>query len=458
MYQTFTTKEKIKQIFIMLIPILITQLGMFSMVFFSTIMSGKYNPADLAGVAIGSSIWNPVFTGLSGILLAVSPIAAQKFGEKKDHEVSSILSHGIYLAIGIALIVIVAGAFILNPLLNAMDLDQHVHETAHDYLVNLGLGIIPLFIFNVLRSFIYALGKTRIVMVILLMGLPVNFFLNYVLIFGNLGFPELGGSGAGIATSVTFWVITAITAYIIKTKEPFATYVSLANFKEISRARITEILKIGVPMGLSIFFETSMFAVVTILISRFNVTTIAAYQTALNIVSFLYMIPISISMAQTVLVGFEVGAKRYRDARAYSWLGIILAIIIAVCTGTLVVLFREQVAGLYSNDAAVIGLTASFLIYALFFQIADAIQVTALAALRGYKDVNLAFIMTLIAYWLVCLPIGYILAHNTGLGAPGYWIGLTTGLLAAAIALSSRLIYIQKNKFPSESTLAAENL
>ncbi|WP_059170380.1 MATE family efflux transporter [Bacillus sp. FJAT-27445] len=454
MYQTFTTKEKIKQIFTMLIPILITQLGMFSMVFFSTIMSGKYNPADLAGVAIGSAIWNPVFVGLSGILLAVSPIAAQKFGEKKDHEVSSILSHGIYLAIAVALIVIIAGAIILNPLLNAMDLNSRVHETAHSYLVNLGLGIIPLFIFNVLRSFIYALGKTRIVMVILLLALPVNFFLNFVLIFGNLGFPELGGAGAGIATSATFWVITGITAYIVKTKEPFSAYVSFANFKEFSSERFSEILKIGVPMGLSLFFETSMFAVVTILISKFNVTTIAAYQSALNIVSFLYMIPISISMAQTVLVGFEVGARRYRDARAYSWLGIILAIITATGTGILVVLFRDQVAGLYSNDAAVIALTGSFLIYALFFQIADAIQVTALAALRGYKDVNLAFVMTLIAYWLVCLPIGYILAHNTGLGAPGYWIGLTIGLLAAGIALSSRLLYIQKNKFPSEDALA----
>ncbi|RHW38095.1 MATE family efflux transporter [Neobacillus notoginsengisoli] len=454
MYQTFTMKEKIKQISIMLIPILITQLGMFSMVFFSTIMSGKYNPSDLAGVAIGSSIWNPVFIGLSGILLAVSPIAAQRFGEKKNHEVSSILSHGIYLALAIAVIVIAVGALILNPLLNAMDLDPRVHKTAHHYLIGLSLGIIPLFIFNVLRSFIYALGKTRMVMVILLMGLPVNIFLNYCLIFGNLGFPELGGAGAGIATSVTYWVIAGITAFFIISKEPFSAYVSLEAFKNFSRAKFAEILKIGVPMGMSAFFETSMFAVVTILISRFSVTTIAAYQSALNIVSFLYMVPISISMAQTVLVGFEVGARRYRDAKAYSWLGIYLAAIIATGTGILVVLFRDQVAALYSNDAAVIALTASFLIYALFFQIADAIQATAMAALRGYKDVNPAFVMTLVSYWLICLPTGYFLAHNTGLGAPGYWIGLTIGLLVASIVLSARLIYIQKKKFIQTDQLA----
>ncbi|TYS64847.1 MATE family efflux transporter [Bacillus infantis] len=451
MNQTFTVKEKIKQILILLIPILITQLGMFSMVFFNTIMSGKYSASDLAGVAIGSSIWNPVFTGLSGILLAVSPIAAQRFGEKKHGEVAAVVKNGMYLAIMIALAVIAAGFFLIGPILDRMDLESGVEQTARGYLIGLSFGIIPLFLFNVLRSFIYALGKTRVVMVILLCALPVNFFLNFVLIFGFWGFPELGGAGGGYATAATYWVILALTIFIIRTQQPFAVYKVFSNLGDFSWSQCKEILKIGVPMGLSIFFETSMFAVVTILLSRFSVETLASYQSALNIVSFLYMIPISISMAQTVLVGYEVGAKRNRDAKAYSWIGIYLSVVIALVTGLLVVLFRYQVAGFYSNDAAVISLTAHFLIYALFFQISDAIQATAQAALRGYKDVNLAFIITLIAYWLICLPLGYGLAHYTSLGAPGYWIGLTAGLLAAGICLSARLIYIQKKKFaPAE--------
>lgn len=447
MYQTYTTKEKIKQIFIMLIPILITQLGMFSMVFFNTIMSGKYDSSDLAGVAIGSSIWNPIFTGLSGILLAVSPLAAQRFGEKKDEEVSSILSHGIYLALIIASLVLLLGYFLINPILAAMNLHKSVQETAHGYLIGLSFGIIPLFIFNVLRSFIYALGKTRVVMVILLSSLPINFFLNYVLIFGYFGFPELGGSGAGYATSITYFFIAGLTAFIIKTQSPFSKFVKIDNFKELSFGKIKEILAIGVPMGLSIFFETSMFAVVTILISKFDITTIAAYQSALNIVAFMYMIPLSISMAQTVLVGFEVGAGRLADAKAYSWLGIYLSIIIAIVAGLFVVVFRYDVAGFYSNEPAVIALTGHFLIYALFFMISDAIQATALAALRGYKDVNVSFVITLIAYWLICLPVGYLLAQNTKLGAAGYWIGLTAGLLAAGVFLAMRLVYIQRFRF-----------
>lgn len=453
MNQTFTLKEKTKQIFVMLIPILITQLGMFSMVFFNTIMSGKYHSSDLAAVAIGSSIWSPIFTGISGILLAVSPLAAQRFGEKRSSEVASVVRHGLYLSFMIVIVVIILGVFFLDPLLDRMNLPSDVQETAFDYLVGLSYGILPLFIFNVLRSFIYALGKTRVVMYILLFSLPINFFLNYVLIFGYWGFPELGGAGAGYATSITYWVITGMTVFIVKTQEPFSGFSVFDNLKEFSLVECKEILKIGVPMGLSTFFETSMFAVVTILLSKFNVTTIAAYQSALNIVSFLYMIPISISMAQTVLVGYEVGARRYKDAKTYSWLGIYLGILIAIITGVLVVLFRYQVAGLYSNETEVINLTAHFLIFALFFQISDAIQATAQAALRGYKDVNLAFIMTLIAYWLICLPVGYGLANYTDMGATGYWLGLTAGLLAAGIALSWRLIYIQKRKFIDKQKL-----
>ncbi|WP_040209307.1 MATE family efflux transporter [Neobacillus jeddahensis] len=447
MNQTFTIKEKTKQIFVLLIPILITQLGMFSMVFFNTIMSGKYNSSDLAGVAIGSSIWSPIFTGISGILLAVSPIAAQRFGEKKNGEVSSIVKHGIYLSVMIAFVVIVLGYFLLDPLLDKMNLPTRVQGTAFDYLVGLSYGILPLFIFNVLRSFIYALGKTRVIMVIMLMSLPVNFFLNYTLIFGEFGFPELGGAGAGYATSITYWAIMGMTIWIVKRQDPFSFYPVFGNLREFSWENCKEILKIGVPMGLSTFFETSMFAVVTILLSKFSVTTIAAYQSALNIVSFLYMIPISISTALTVLVGYEVGSRRYKDAKQYSWLGVVLAILIAIGTGLMVVAFRYQIAGLYSNESAVINLTANFLIFALFFQISDAIQATAQSALRGYKDVNIAFIMTLIAYWLICLPVGFLLSHFTGLGARGYWIGLTVGLLAAGIALSIRLLYIQQKRF-----------
>ncbi|WP_251550827.1 MATE family efflux transporter [Neobacillus muris] len=449
MNQTFTIREKTKQIIILIIPILITQLGMFSMIFFNTVMSGKYHSTDLAGVAIGSSLWSPIFTGLSSILLAVSPIAAQYLGQRKTNEISSVVRHGLYLSVILTLIILVSGFFLLKPILEKMNLERDVAETAFHYLIGLSFGILPLFLFNVLRSFIYGLGKTRVVMMIMISSLPFNLLLNYCFIFGRLGLPELGGAGAGYAVAITYWLILAFTVFIVKTQVPFNQYHVFSNLKHVSLERLKEILKIGIPMGLSTFFETSMFAVVTILISTFSVTTVASYQSALNIVSFLYMIPTSISMAVTVLVGYEAGAMRYKDAQSYSWLGIGLAVLTAIITGVLVVVFRYQVAGLYSNERAVIDLTAHFLIFSLFFQMSDAIQVTAQAALRGYKDVNAAFMMTLAAYWVICLPAGYLLAHYTSLGVRGYWIGLTIGLLAAGIALSSRLIYIQKRIYSS---------
>src|SRR5690606_38000320 len=345
---------------------------MFSMVFFNTILTGRFNSSDLAGVAIGSSIWNPIFTGISAILLAVSPIAAQRFGQKKGNEVATVVSSGIYVSFIIGFVVILAGVAFLNPLLTMMNLPENVHQTAHDYLVGLSFGIIPLFVFNVLRSFIYALGITRVVMFILLVSVPINLLLNYVLIFGAWGFPSFGGGGAGLATSITYWIIVGITAFIIMTKEPFTSYKVFVGLRGFTIKESKELLKIGIPMGLSTFFETSMFAVVTILISKFSVTTVAAYQSALNIVSFLYMYPVGCSMALGVLIGSEGRGERYLDAKIYSLLGIALSMLIALVTGLLVILFRFEVAGLYSTETAVITLTAQFLIYALFFQVSDA--------------------------------------------------------------------------------------
>lgn len=444
MNQTFSKKAKIQQLLYILIPILITQLAMFSMSFFDTMMSGHYSSKDLAGVAIGSSLWMPVFTGLSGILLAITPIVAQLVGGKKQSEVAHSVVQGIYLAIIIALIVVIVGGFSLNPILNGMSLENEVRQTAKSYLVALSFGIIPLFIYNVVRSFIDALGKTRVSMIITLLALPINVLFNYLLIYGKFGFPELGGVGAGYATAITYWLITAISFYIVHKHIPFSDFGIFKKFHSISLAKWKEILIIGVPIGLSIFFETSIFAAVTLFMSNFNTATIAAHQSALNFASFLYMIPLSISMGLTIVVGYEIGAKRFKDAKEYSWIGVTFAILMAFLCGVFLFLLRTEVAGIYTKDPEVLKLTAQFLIYAIFFQLSDAIQAPVQGSLRGYKDVNVTFIMSLISYWIIGLPFGYYLANYTSWGAYGYWIGLITGLAVGAICLCSRLVYIQK--------------
>ncbi|OXS62188.1 MATE family multidrug resistance protein [Bacillus sp. V-88] len=444
MRETHTMKDKIKQLSIILIPILVTQLGMFAMNFFDTIMSGKYSPIDLAGVAIGSSLWVPVFTGLSGILLAVTPIVAQLNGRGNKKEVPHTVLQGVYAAIALSLIVMVTGGLALNPILNGMNIEPEVRMVAKEYLIALSFGMIPLFIYNVLRSFIDALGMTRVTMFITLMSLPINVVFNYLLIFGKLGLPALGGVGAGVASAITYWLITLIAFWVVHTKGPFSQYTIFRTIHKPDLAKWKEIFVIGVPIGLSIFFEVSIFSAVTLLMSNYDTVVIAAHQAAINFASFLYMIPLSISMALTIVVGFEVGAKRLRDAKVYSWMGVSFALLLAVIYGIILLVFRSEIAYLYSDDAYVLELTAHFLLYAVFFQLSDAIQAPVQGALRGYKDVNITFIMALVSYWVIGLPLGYILANYTTFGPYGYWLGLTSGLTAGAITLSGRLLFIQK--------------
>jgi multidrug resistance protein, MATE family len=444
MNQTHSVKQKTHQFLIILLPILVTQLTLFSMNFFDTVMSGHASARDLAGVAIGSSIWSPVFTGLNGILLSLSPIVSQLVGAKRNNEVPFNVIQGIYLAVAIAAAVILCGAFLLDPILNGMSLEAQVRQIAHDYLIALAFGIVPLFIYTVLRCFMDALGQTRISMFIILLSLPINVGLNYLLIFGKFGFPRLGGVGAGYATAITYWCITFISFAVIARVKPFSEYRVFSRWFRLSLAAWKEQLKIGVPIGFAIFFETSIFAAVTLLMSGYDTATIAAHQAALNFASFLYMVPMSISMALTIAVGFEVGAKRSKDARQYSFLGIGIALMMSVVCAIALILFNEQVAGFYTTDPTVLELTKQFLIYAIFFQLSDAIATPIQGALRGYKDVNSAFLVALISYWVLGLPIGYLLANYQAFGAFGYWIGLISGLAFGAIFLMGRLLRIQR--------------
>ncbi|MFJ7938957.1 MATE family efflux transporter [Peribacillus sp. NPDC096622] len=451
MNQTYTKSQKIRLLFYILIPILITQISMYAMTFFDVMMSGQYSTQDVAGVSIGSSLWTPVYTGLSGILIALTPVVSQLVGSRQSKSVSYSVMQAIYLAIALALFILIIGAFSLNPVLNAMDLEDSVHMVAHDYLIALSLGIIPLFIYNALRAFIDALGQTRISMIITLCALPVNVLFNYLLIYGKFGFPELGGVGSGYATAITYWLIALVAILVVIKINPFSTYQVFTEFFRVSWKEWRALLLIGVPIGLAIFFETSIFSAVTLLMSKYDTVTIASHQIAMNFASLLYMIPLSISMALTIVIGFEIGAARYKDAKEYSWIGISMALTMSLVLSTILFLFREPVASLYTKDHEVMMLTSHFLIYAIFFQISDALQAPIQGILRGYKDVNVTFAMSLVSYWILGLPIGYFFAQYTDMGAFGYWIGLISGLALGAIGLAARLRFIQQVKYKKKA-------
>lgn len=444
MKQTLTIPQKLRQLLVILVPILVAQVTMFSMSFFDTVMSGQASTQDLAGVAIGSSIWVPISAGLGGICVAVTPIVAQLIGAKRNEEIAFKVMQGVYLALFISGLVIAVGAMTMDSILDLMGLEDTVRCISRSYLLAIAFGIPALFLYQVLRSFIDALGKTRVTMLIALLSLPINVLLNYVLIFGKFGFPALGGVGAGVASAITYWCLAFITLALILWHESFAPYHVFGRFFGLSIKEWKKQLTIGLPIGFAIFVETSIFAVVALLMSNFNTVTIAAHQVAMNFSTLLYMVPLSISSALTILVGFEVGAGRHKDARQYSYLGMGMSVGMAGICAIILLLFSEQVATLYSQEVAVIQMAQQFLIYALFFQLSDAIAAPIQGALRGYKDVNVTFIMAVISYWVVGLPAGYYMASYTSIGAQGYWIGLILGLAVSAVGLSGRFLVVQR--------------
>lgn len=445
MVQSLFSREKMSKMMIVFLPILITQLGLFAISFFDTFMSGKFSPIDLAGVAIGTSLWMPIYNGCSGILLAVTPIVAQLFGQRaKPGCIRQAVMQAIYLALIMSALLIILGSLFLDSMLNFMNLEPEVKQIAFQYLIALSFGIVPLFVYTVLRCFIDALGKTSVSMFITIIALPVNVLANYAFIYGKFGLPAYGGVGAGIASSITYWIIMLIAILITAQVDPFSQYGLLRSLPKPSSKEWWNTMKIGLPIGMAIFFESSIFAAVTLFMSSYDTITIASHQAAMNFSSFLYMVPLSFSMALTILVGQEVGANQFKRAREFSLMGVLFAVGFSCISAIILVVFREQVSYLYTNDPEVALLTAKFLIFAIFFQLSDALQAPIQGALRGYKDVNVTFFMTLLSYWIIGLPVGYALANYTSFGAFGYWIGLITGLAIGATGLSIRLIIVQR--------------
>lgn len=444
MKQANSWQQKLQLFIFILYPILVTQVAFCAINFFDTTMSGHAGRNDLAGVAIGSNLWMPVFTAINGVLMAVTPSLAQLHGAKQQSQVPYTVTQGLYLALLLGVATIAGGALALSPVLSLLKLEPEVYRIAYGFLSGISLGVIPFFVNMVLRSFIDTLGYTRVSMFIAVGALPVNILLNYVFIFGKMGLPAFGGIGAGYASALTYWFMAAVSALVIHFLPPFTEYRIFRTRHSWSLTTLKELLYIGIPIGFAIFCETSIFGVVALLMAKFGTITIAAHQAAINFASLIYMLPLSISMTLTIIVGFEVGARRFTDARRYGLLGIGTAVCLSVISALGLIYYNSKVAAFYSDSAEVLPLIEAFLVYAAFFQLSDAIAAPIQGILRGYKDVKVTFIMALVSYWLIGLPVGYFLANYTAQGAFGYWIGFIAGLAAGAVGLALRLRYVQR--------------
>ncbi|UVI32653.1 MATE family efflux transporter [Paenibacillus spongiae] len=449
MYHAQTMKQKLFLFLSILGPIVVTQISYIAMNVLDTMMSGRAGTDDLAGVAVGSSLWMPLMTGINAILLAVTPIIGHLIGRGNRDKIANPATQAIYLSIVMAVLTIVVGVFTLDPILTAMELDPNVSYIARHYLIALSFGFIPLFASYVIRYFFEAQGFPRTTMKIMLVAVPINGLLNYGLIFGHFGFPRLGGIGSGYATSITYWFILIASVWMTFRKKEIRQHKLFVRWYKPSLAKWKEQLSIGIPMGLSTFFEASIFAVVTLFMGvMFNTATIAAHQATLNFTSLLFMIPLSMSMALTILVSYEVGAGRREHAKQYGVLGVSMAVGLMGMLAILLFFLRGPVAWLYSENADVIEMIKIFLLFAIFFQLSDSSQATLQGVLRGYKDVTIPFIVAFVSYWIIGIPSGYALSAYTSLGPYGFWVGITAGLTFATIGFFIRLRMIQKRPLP----------
>lgn len=430
MYKTKCLREKLVLFLKIFFPILIYQFANYSASFVDTAMTGQYNTMDLAGVSMATSIWNPFFTFLTGIVSALVPIIGHHLGRGKKEEVASDFYQFIYLALGLSVVLLGMVLFLAPTILNHIGLEAAVAAVAVRYLWFLSIGIIPLLLFSVIRSLLDSLGLTKLSMYLMLLLLPLNSGFNYLLIYGAFGVPELGGAGAGLGTSLAYWVLLGISVLVLFKQEKLKA-LHLEKRILLNMDKIKEGVRLGLPIGGTVFAEVAVFSVVGLIMAKFSSLIIASHQSAMNFSSLMYAFPMSISSAMAIVVSYEVGAKRFDDAKTYIGLGRWTALIFAAFTLTFLYIFRGNVASLYGNDPKFIDLTARFLTYSLFFQLADTFAAPLQGILRGYKDTVIPFYLGLLGYWGVAIPVATLFDSLTDFGAYSYWIGLIISLIVS---------------------------
>ncbi|HGJ6687866.1 mate efflux family protein [Streptococcus pneumoniae] len=440
MYKTKCLREKLVLFLKIFFPILIYQFANYSASFVDTAMTGQYNTMDLAGVSMATSIWNPFFTFLTGIVSALVPIIGHHLGRGKKEEVASDFYQFIYLALGLSVVLLGMVLFLAPTILNHIGLEAAV---AVRYLWFLSIGIIPLLLFSVIRSLLDSLGLTKLSMYLMLLLLPLNSGFNYLLIYGAFGVPELGGAGAGLGTSLAYWVLLGISVLVLFKQEKLKA-LHLEKRIPLNMDKIKEGVRLGLPIGGTVFAEVAVFSVVGLIMAKFSSLIIASHQSAMNFSSLMYAFPMSISSAMAIVVSYEVGAKRFDDAKTYIGLGRWTALIFAAFTLTFLYIFRGNVASLYGNDPKFIDLTARFLTYSLFFQLADTFAAPLQGILRGYKDTVIPFYLGLLGYWGVAIPVATLFDSLTDFGAYSYWIGLIISLIVSGALYRWRLTVIMK--------------
>lgn len=431
-----------KKIIKLSIPIFIAQFAQTAMGFVDTIMASGVSPTDMAAVAIAASIWLPCILFGVGVLMALIPLTAQAHGANDLVNIPKTGQQGLYLAL---LLSIPIGIVLFNAssLMIIMDIEPLLAVITTHYLYAMIFAIPAFLIFQALRNYIEGLSLTKPAMVIGFLGLLINIPLNWMFVYGELGAPALGGAGCGVATAIVYWLMcSALAIYVFYTRK-LKSYPLFATFVKPDVKHILSITKLGLPVAIAIFFEVTIFAAVAILVAPLGPLVVASHQIAINYSSMIFMLPMSIANAVSIRVGYNLGKASINGAKQASYAGLSLGLGLSVITALLSVIFKEQIVFLYSDNLEVVELAVTLILLSAIYQCVDAIQVVAAGALRGYKEMTAIFTRTFISYWIVGLPLGYILGMTDWItppmGAEGFWIGITVGLTTAAILLGYKL-------------------
>ncbi len=435
---TLSWRNETGRLFKLAGPLIVNNLSIAGMQFADAVMAGRLGVETLAAVAVGGSLWFFAFTIGLGLLMAISPIAARHYGAGDAHLIGRYTRQGIYLGIALAIPIIFAAQYLVGPLLVFIPIDPGFREMTIGYTQAITLGAPGMFVFLALRFTTEGIGVTKPLMYISIFAIVCNVFLNWVLIFGNLGAPELGAIGCGIASAITMWLIAIImVVYMVTAKR----YKSMEIFSHLSPPRLKvlrEIFSLGLPIAVTITAEAGLFNAVSILMGTLGAAITAAHQIAINFASTMFMIPLALSSAITIRVAHELGAGEFKRARYAGGFGIFICGAFMACAAIFLLVFSDSIVTMYTTNEAVKDIAISLLLMAAIFQVGDGVQIGAAGALRGYKDTRVPMIINTFSYWVLAFPLAYLAAVTFKLPPNYIWGGFVIGLSVAAILLTWR--------------------
>lgn len=443
-------KEETKSFLKLAAPMFGSQVALQLIGINSVIQSGNYSSEVLAGILMANGLYWPLMFGLGGVIFLVTPMVAQLFGANKLKEIGPLVRQAMWLVIPIVIfIMILLGQ--ASKLLVFVGVEEGIIKHTDEYLSMFIFAIPPIMLSQPLRSLSEGITRPRPIMYINIGMLVMAVIGNYCFIYGNWGFPEMGARGAGLSAIIGTWTALFILIFYVWWSKNYKSTEFFSRFDWPSLRVIKDILRGGIPLGLSNFFEIGMFSGSTLILGSLGSQVVAAHGIALNIGGLLFMVPMSIGLAAAVRVGNKVGEQDFKGARYSSFYAVKFGSSLGLINSFLLLLFAELiVSSIFTDDQAVISQAVVLLMFAALFQVADAVAMCGMGSLRGYKDTFGPMLIVFVAYWIIGLPFGYSLAVTdtwaVTLGAAGMWSGMCIGLIIAASCMLWRL-NITTNKY-----------